>query len=82
MIAGSRWDEPFREWRCTDCDPTIFPDEDNEYEKPYVLLLPMEESSPDYCPRCASYLSFTEGDTELRITNTVAERYARKQAEG
>lgn len=72
-----RFDEAFQEWRCADCDPDV---DDSEYDKPYVLLLPHGEPAPAYCPRCGSYLSFCEGDGDLRITNHLRERYAARHA--
>lgn len=77
-MIHDRFDEAFREWRCADCDPDAGGE---EYEKPYVLLLPHGESAPTHCPRCESYLSFCEGDDGLRITNHWRDRLMARKAE-
>lgn len=78
----SRFDEAWQEYSCADCDPTLLGFEDEaEYEKPYVLLVPEGEPTPDLCPRCGSYLSLTDGIKGLQITNTPEERWAKRQAE-
>lgn len=79
MSIDDRFGEEWQAQVCADCDPTLPGMEDSEYEKPYVILLPMDEPAPDHCPRCGSYLGFCGGGDELRITNTPAERWAAKQ---
>lgn len=80
-MNDDRYDEDWTAYRCSDCDPTlVFDDPDDpaaEYEQPYVLLVPEGDPTPDFCPRCASYLSLCDGDRGLRIANTPAERWAR-----
>ena len=71
---AERWDDNWQEWRCADCDPD---NGNSEYDKPYVMLVPVGEPAPSYCPRCDSYLGLCEGDDKLRITNTPAEQWAR-----
>lgn len=78
-----RFDEPWQEWRCCDCDPDLArkSGEEPEYEKPYIVLLPKGVKSPDFCGQCGDYLSMCEGASDLRITNTPAERWAAKRRE-
>lgn len=77
MNSDDRFDEDWKAWRCADCDPAL--EDPAEFSKPYVILLPEAEDSPDHCPRCSSYLSFCEEARGLRITNTPAERYAKER---
>lgn len=83
---SDRYDEEWQQYRCSDCDPELADEDEpedpaNQYEKPYVMLVPKGEAKPDLCPRCGSYLSLCEGDTGLHITNTPYERWAAKHAE-
>lgn len=74
-MMSDRFDEEWVEWRCSDCDPAFADDEPAEYDKPYVMALPRGEATPDYCPRCNSYLSMCEGGGRLHISNRPAERW-------
>jgi hypothetical protein len=81
-IGDDRLGEAFKQFICADCDPSFKEDDEEKEDKPYVILLPEGESAPELCPRCSGYLSFVDGATGLRITNTPAEQYvARREAE-
>ena len=82
MADSERLGEPWQIWTCSDCDPGHADDSTDEvtYDRSYVMMLPMGDAAPDYCPRCGAYLSMCEGARDLRITNTPAERYAARRA--
>lgn len=77
----NRNDEDWQEFRCSDCDPEhLDDDEESEYEKPYIMLVPVGEPVPDNCPRCGSYLSLLEQTKGLRVTDPRLQRYAEARA--
>jgi NAD-dependent SIR2 family protein deacetylase len=67
----NRYNESWQAYTCSDCE--------EEYDKPYVMVVPEGDPVPEHCPRCGSYLGLCTGDRGLRIANTPAERYAQKQ---
>lgn len=65
-------------WQCADCSPDpLFGDD--RYERPYVMLLPEGVVGPETCPRCDGWRGISQEVTELRITNTPAERWAARR---
>jgi hypothetical protein len=70
QLYGRRW----KVLVCSDCDPECNDgsDDDEPYEKPFVMLVPVDGTVPDICPRCISPLSLCEaGKVEITAAGTI-----------
>ena len=81
MSDDSWWDEDWRSYRCSDCDPEIAKEsgEEPEFQRACIVLVREDDEPPKHCPQCESYLSMCEDESELHITNTLFHRWAAKQ---
>ena len=69
QLYGCRW----KVLVCSDCDPECNEHSDNDqaYEKAFVMLVSADGTTPDLCPRCTSLLSLCEaGKLEITAAQT------------